>query len=109
LLNAAACTVHLSPRAGRGRRASVSEARRVRGRRRESERVEMPPHPDPLPARGEREKGRGGVHHFSLRLPEPYSLSSQTTHLPSWATYFVISGTVFCPWSSNVTGPMMES
>jgi hypothetical protein len=29
----------------------------VRGRLRESELVETPPHPDPLPARGERENG----------------------------------------------------
>ena len=28
----------------------------------------------------------------SLRLPLAYSLSSQTTHLPSWTTYLVISG-----------------
>src|SRR5262245_22289907 len=48
-------------------------------------------------------------HFFSLRLPEAYSLSSQITHLPSWATNLVISGTVFCPWSSKVTGPTMES
>ena len=31
-------------------------ARRVRGTLRESERVESPPHPDPLPASGERER-----------------------------------------------------
>ena len=42
---------------------------------------------------------------LSLRLPEAYSLSSQITHLPSWTTYLEISGTVFCPWSSNVTAP----
>src|SRR5579871_3282197 len=61
--------VHLSP--PRGERSS-REARRVRGRRRESERCDKfertrlsntndsqaaatPPHPNPLPARGERE------------------------------------------------------
>ena len=48
-------------------------------------------------------------HFFSLRLPLAYSLSSQITHLPSCETYFVISGTMFWPWSSNVTGPTMES
>ena len=53
--------------------------------------------------------GSGVRHFFSLRLPEAYSLSSQITHLPSWATYLEISGTVFCPWSSKVTGPTMES
>jgi len=40
---------------------STSERQRgwqVRGRLRESERWETPPHPDPLPARGERERGR---------------------------------------------------
>jgi hypothetical protein len=46
-------SLHLSPRAGRGRRAL---ARRVRGRFRESEPVERAPHPDPLPASGEREQ-----------------------------------------------------
>jgi hypothetical protein len=46
-----AAVEHLSPRAGRGRR-----ARRVRGPIRESEPLKTPPHPDPLPARGEREK-----------------------------------------------------
>src|SRR5260370_23966706 len=45
--------LHLSPLAGRGRRALVH---RVRGPLRESELVERPPHPDPLPASGEREK-----------------------------------------------------
>ena len=45
--------LHLAPLAGRGRRAL---ARRVRGSLRESEPVESPPHPDPLPASGERGK-----------------------------------------------------
>src|SRR5271163_1303674 len=44
---------YLAPFAGRGRRAL---ARRVRGPLRESELLNKPPHPDPLPARGEREK-----------------------------------------------------
>src|SRR5713226_9399483 len=35
-----------------------SEARRVRGTLRHAERVEYPPHPDPLPASGERENAR---------------------------------------------------
>jgi len=48
-------SLHLSPLAGRGRRAL---ARRVRGLLRESEPVERPPHPDPLPASGEREQKR---------------------------------------------------
>jgi hypothetical protein len=38
---------------------------RVRGTFRESERVESPPHPDPLPASGEREKNYS---HRFLRL-----------------------------------------
>src|SRR5713101_9839864 len=42
-------SLHLAPLAGRGRRAL---ARRVRGPLRESELVERPPHPDPLPASG---------------------------------------------------------
>src|SRR5215218_1717433 len=46
---------YLSPLAGRGRIAS-SDAIRVRGTLHESECVESPPHPDPLPASGEREK-----------------------------------------------------
>src|SRR5712664_3909499 len=52
---------HLAPLAGRGR---IALAIRVRGTIRESERVESPPHPDPLrasfarldPASGAREK-----------------------------------------------------
>ena len=43
-----------------------------------------------------------------MRWPLAYSLSSQTTHLPSWATYLVISGTAFWPWSSKVIGPTIE-
>src|ERR1700687_384432 len=31
----------------------------------------------------------------SLRLPLAYSLSSHSTNLPSWITYFVITATVF--------------
>src|SRR5262249_13944160 len=60
---------YLSPLAGRGRRAL---ARGVRGRVRESEpkngpilslnNVERPPHPDPLPASGAREKRGCGTH-----------------------------------------------
>jgi hypothetical protein len=46
---------HLSPRAGSGRIAS-KDAIRVRGAIRESACLESPPHPDPLPASGEREK-----------------------------------------------------
>jgi hypothetical protein len=46
---------HLSPLAGRGRIAS-KDAIRVRGPIRESVPAESPPHPDPLPASGEREK-----------------------------------------------------
>src|SRR5262245_23824924 len=69
-----------------------------------------PPTPGPSPPRASRAGGgEAESHHFSFRLPEPYSLSSHTIHLPSCATYLVISGTVFCPWSSNVTGPMIES
>jgi hypothetical protein len=53
---------YLAPRAGRGR---IAPAIRVRGPRHESERprhsqrlrlAKLPPHPDPIPARGEREK-----------------------------------------------------
>jgi len=68
-----------------------------------------PPTPGPSPPLASLAGGGEKRHHFSLRLPEPYSLSSHTIHLPSCATYLVISGTVFCPWSSNVTGPMIES
>jgi iron(III) transport system substrate-binding protein len=53
----AAALFHLSPRAGRGRIAS-SDAIRVRGAIRKSECAESPPHPDPLPASGERENDR---------------------------------------------------
>jgi hypothetical protein len=56
-LKSGAKLLHLSPLAGRGRRAL---ARRVRGPLRESELVEKPPHPDPLPASGEREKQAEG-------------------------------------------------
>ena len=49
---------YLSPPAGRGRRAL---ARRVRGPFREPERAGRPPHPDPLPASGAREKRRCGT------------------------------------------------
>lgn len=43
--------------------------------------------------------GDQGYNHnpFSFLLPEAYSLSSQTTHFPSWATYLVMIATVFCP------------
>jgi hypothetical protein len=37
-------------------RGEVGAQRRVRGALRESEPVESPPHPDPLPASGERER-----------------------------------------------------
>ena len=40
-------------------------------------------------------------------MPAAYSESSHSTHLPSWLTYLEMSGTVFWPWSSNSTGPMM--
>src|SRR4051794_32505912 len=56
-VGSAAALFGLSPLAGRGRRASL-DARRVRGAIRESACVESPPHPDPLPASGERENGR---------------------------------------------------
>src|SRR6266853_1733623 len=46
---------HLAPLAGRGRRGF---ARRVTGPLREFELVKRPPHPDPLPASGERETRR---------------------------------------------------
>jgi hypothetical protein len=46
--------VHLAPLAGRGRN-SLCEFR-VRGPIRESDLVERPPHPNPLPASGAREK-----------------------------------------------------
>jgi hypothetical protein len=45
--------VHLAPLAGRGR---IVLTIRVRGTLRESVSVESPPHPNPLPASGAREK-----------------------------------------------------
>src|SRR5215471_9790698 len=50
-----------SPLPARGERSEFARSSRkfrVRGRLRESERVETPPHPDPLPASGEREQRR---------------------------------------------------
>ncbi len=47
--------IHLSPPAGRGR---PSGARSGEGGSRQSATVERPPHPNPLPASGEREKSR---------------------------------------------------
>ena len=52
-LNRRDCSAHLAPLAGRGR---IALAIRVRGTIRESGPVERPPHPDPLPASGAREK-----------------------------------------------------
>ncbi len=49
---------HLSPLAGRGRPPEQSEGGRVRGYVSDSEPVETAPHPDPLPASGEREANR---------------------------------------------------
>jgi leucyl-tRNA synthetase len=46
---------NLSPPAGRGRQ---SEVRSGEGESRQTELVQTPPHPDPLPARGERESRR---------------------------------------------------
>jgi leucyl-tRNA synthetase len=51
--------LHLSPRAGRGRPTERSEGGRVRGPLNESALAETPPHPDPLPASGEREQPVG--------------------------------------------------
>jgi hypothetical protein len=48
--------VNLAPLAGRGRPAKRSEVGRVRGTLRESNCSESPPHPDLLPASGEKEK-----------------------------------------------------
>src|SRR6185312_10457184 len=49
---------YLSPRAGRGRPAVASaKAGRVRRPYRKCQPLETPPHPDPLPASGEREQG----------------------------------------------------
>ena len=57
----------LSPRAGRGRSRERSEGDRVRGPSRESEPVGTPPHPDPLPASGEREQVAQRQINFRLR------------------------------------------
>jgi DNA helicase II / ATP-dependent DNA helicase PcrA len=46
-----------------------AKRRRVRGRRHESELVETPPHPDPLPASGEREKNLSHFTHRRGALP----------------------------------------
>jgi hypothetical protein len=53
-LNPRKRVVHLAPLAGRGRN-SLREFR-VRGPIRESDLAERPPHPNPLPASGAREK-----------------------------------------------------
>jgi hypothetical protein len=48
-----------TPLPARGERSDhITDGIRVRGHLRESELVETPPHPDPLPASGEREKRR---------------------------------------------------
>jgi hypothetical protein len=52
-ISTGASSVHLAPLAGRGR---IVLTIRVRGTLRESERVESPPHPNPLSASGEREQ-----------------------------------------------------
>ena len=54
-------SAHLAPRAGRGPhgKTEIQSSARVRGPLRDSERlriVERPPHPDLLPARGEKER-----------------------------------------------------
>ena len=49
-------TAHLSPPAGRGRPPEQRDDGRARGHTRASENVRSAPHPDPLPASGEREK-----------------------------------------------------
>src|SRR5208282_5491574 len=74
---------YLSPQAGRGRPPEQSEGGRVRGPLRDSERrgrssvvadysldaqaADAPPHPDPLPARGEREPVAQRQVNFRLR------------------------------------------
>ena len=57
----------LSPRAGRGRSRERSEGDRVRGPSREFEPMGTPPHPDPLPASGEREQVAQRQINFRLR------------------------------------------
>lgn len=47
---------HLSPPAGRGRSPEQRDGGRVRGHIRDSEDIGNPPHPNPLPASGEREQ-----------------------------------------------------
>ena len=64
--------VHLSPLAGRGR--SGAQRVRVRGRLAESELAETPPHPDPLPASGARERGADAARHrLNIRTTRPVS------------------------------------
>src|ERR1700716_2254501 len=77
------CLAHLAPLAGRGRIASAMRsivgAIRARGTIREAEGVESPPHPDPLPASGAREKWSRGFnlnsscHSGSKAIPIPGS------------------------------------
>ena len=59
---------------------STREARRVRGPSRESELVETPPHPDPLPARGARESRLPSLAFLALLAlcPGPGEATAQT-------------------------------
>jgi leucyl-tRNA synthetase len=59
---------YLSPPAGRGRPAERSEDGRVRGTLNTTGLAESPPHPDPLPASGEREKQPVGQRQVNFRL-----------------------------------------
>src|SRR5579863_5600148 len=73
--------ISISPLPARGERSSVA---RVRGPLRDSEhrivtRAAKPPHPDPLPARGERERAEIAksisLVHLILRCPRPAEAS----------------------------------
>jgi leucyl-tRNA synthetase len=60
--------VYLSPPAGRGRSPERSEGDRVRGPTGKTEPAGKPPHPDPLPASGEREKQPVAQRQINFRL-----------------------------------------
>ncbi len=101
---------------GRGRKSGATH--RAKGRRRESEPLETPPHPDPLPASGERERGRSaldaaGLHRLMAWLSPAYPVGAfsyssglewaveagdvkDAASLRRWLTVIIGEGGVFC-------------
>jgi hypothetical protein len=80
--------LHLSPHAGRGRSPKRSEGEQVRARAHQSERIQRAPHPDPLPASGEREQAvvnptsSFAVHGWHAVLCQEQSLAVQDADSP---------------------------